>query len=71
MAFLMEEDKASGPADIGLFSAVGVVFTAQDITRLVEKFFLAHQTPFDEENIIVMLYFDYIPIKHQKTDYAK
>jgi len=62
----MEENKAFDPTGIGLFGAVSVIFTADSIANLIKKFFLGHQTPYNEEDKIVMLYFNYIPIRQQK-----
>ena len=61
MAFFIEENESSDPAGISLFGTVGVIFSADGITDLTEQFLFGHQTPLDHENMIVMLYFDYIP----------
>jgi len=38
VAFVVEEDEAFDPVDVGLFSADGVVFEAQRIPDLVQQF---------------------------------
>ena len=38
----MKENKAFDPTDIGLFGAVSVVFTADCIANLIQKFRLVH-----------------------------
>ena len=39
VAFVVVEDEAAHPVEVGLFGAVGVVFGAQDVAGLVKKFF--------------------------------
>ncbi len=39
VAFVVEEDEAAHPVDVGFFGAVGVVFDAQGVAELVEEFF--------------------------------
>ena len=39
VAFLVEEDVAFDPFDVGLFGAVGVVFGAEGFAHLIEQFF--------------------------------
>ena len=37
MAFVVQQDVARDPADVGLFGAVGVMFQAQGVAHLVQK----------------------------------
>jgi len=41
----VEVDVAGNPMDVGLFGAVGVVFGAKDVARLVEQFGFGHHLP--------------------------
>jgi len=40
VAFVVKEDVAASPVEIGLFGAVGVVFGADGIAHAVEEFFV-------------------------------
>jgi hypothetical protein len=40
MAFVVVEDVAAAPFDVGLFGAVGVMFGADGVAELFEEFFL-------------------------------
>ena len=39
VTFVMEEDEAFDPVDVGFFGAIGIMFEAQGFADLVEKFF--------------------------------
>lgn len=41
----LEVDVAGDPVDVGLFGAIGVVFHAEDVADLVEKFGFGHCLP--------------------------
>jgi hypothetical protein len=44
MTFLVEQDKALDPADIGLLRSVGILFQAQDLTYAVAQFWFLEQS---------------------------